>query len=68
MKSIRLFILKRQLRTAYIRYLRLRDSVSCGGHLADQLPSIAKAKAECNAILRKVAALDPEGCPISRIS
>lgn len=63
MKSIQKWWIKHQLRSAYMSYRSRVDSLPCGLSIAEQLPSVAKAKARCNKLLAKMNSLDPVNFP-----
>lgn len=68
-KSLRVWLLKRKLRAAYIQYMTCNSYLDCGDALAAHLNSNAsRARDKCNAILEKLAVLDPDKCPVSRIN
>lgn len=66
-KAIRIWLLKRQLRAAYRAYMNSASYLDCGQAMADHLTGrVSEAKAKCNRILDKLAALDPD-CPCTSI-
>ena len=67
MKQVRIWLIKRKLRAAYLSYTAMLDSSHAGRHMTDQLPSVAVQKARCNKLLQKLAQLAPEQCTVTSI-
>lgn len=65
--KLRIWMIKRSLRNAYITYRDMLDNSRAGRHMTDQLPSVSVQKARCNALLSQLVKLDPKGCPITHI-
>ncbi len=65
--KLRIWMIKRSLRNAYITYRDMLDNSRAGRHMTDQLPSVSAQKARCNALLSQLVKLDPKGCPITHI-
>lgn len=65
--KLRIWMIKRSLRNAYITYRDMLDNSRAGRHMTDQLPSVSAQKARCNALLGQLVKLDPKGCPITHI-
>ncbi|HHG5591142.1 TPA: hypothetical protein ACPWRS_006300, partial [Pseudomonas aeruginosa] len=68
MKNLRIWWLKRRLRGAYLTYISMLDSHSCGRHIAEQMPSVASQRERCNRLLAKLAHLDANAVPFTSIS
>ncbi len=59
-KNIRIWLLKRRLRAAYMSYRDALDDSRAGRHMSEQLPSVVARKQRVNRLLAKLAALDPK--------
>lgn len=67
LKALRIWMLKRKLRSQYVEYLNVLNAYDCGVDIAVRLnPRLAQLQRGCNALLDKLAVLDPYSCPISR--
>lgn len=65
--NLRVWMVKRSLRNAYLAYRNMLDNSRAGRHMTDQLPSVSAQKARCNALLSQLVKLDPKGCTITHI-
>lgn len=69
LKKARIAYLKSRLRSAYRAYLHTSDCLDCGTALAAHMsPEAARLRLRCNQLLDRLAKLDPENCPISRVA
>ncbi|MCY1298968.1 hypothetical protein D9M70_484790 [compost metagenome] len=66
MKKFRIWWLKRRLARQYTHYMALLDTLPCGSHMGEYMPSVARAKARCNRTLGRLAKLG-SNCLITRI-
>ncbi len=67
MKQLRIWLIKRKLRAAYLSYRDMLDRSHAGRQMTEQLPSVASQKDRCNKLLAKLAQLDPANCPVTSI-
>lgn len=63
---IQITYLKRKTRRSYIKYYKARDKLSCGEQLADAFPSVAEHKNRFNALMDRLAEIDPD-TPVMRL-
>lgn len=67
MKQLRIWLIKRKLRAAYLSYCNMLDRSHAGRHMTEQLPSVSAQKERCNKLLAKLAKLDPANCTATSI-
>lgn len=59
--------LKRKARFHYMEYIRIRDDLDCGAHMAEHFnPRISGSRTEFNRIMDELAKIDPE-TPTTRL-
>lgn len=69
MKRLRIWWAKRQFKAAYLSYMSALDQMDCGAALAAEVsPRIARTKVKANQRLARLARIDPDNCPCSRIA
>ncbi|HBP1602180.1 TPA: hypothetical protein L5U90_003283 [Pseudomonas aeruginosa] len=67
MKQLRIWLIKRKLRAAYLSYCNMLDRSNAGRRMTEQLPSVSAQKERCNKLLAKLAKLDPANCTATSI-
>lgn len=67
MKNIRVWLVKRRLKSVYQAYMQALGASPAGRHITEQLPSVVAKKDRCNALLAKLAVLDPASVPFTSI-
>lgn len=67
MKNFRIWLIKRRLKSVYRSYIQALDASPAGRHMTEQLPSVMAKKDRCNALLEKLAVLDPASVPFTSV-
>lgn len=68
MKHLRIWLIKRKLRAAYLSYRNMLECSHAGRHMTEQMPSVIRQKERCNKLLAKLAEIDPANCRVTTIS
>jgi hypothetical protein len=61
---MKLWWLKRKLKSRYVRYRTIADEFSCGNAISEYVSSrLRAAKYDVNAVIRKLRKIDPDKAP-----